>query len=314
MIKRTIAFALLPLMLLSFLSCSSGYYKGDTKVYMHVGGIEVTGEQLRYVSMKNAELQCQKKGVNYSKKEVDSEALNETVLEELRLYYAVETLAAKNGISLSEKDVAEIETQIAINRESFDSEKAYKKYYAEKHMTENVFFIQTQNYYLSRNLYYHFYARMNDQKDSMYLTTEQLREDINDHFYCAVQIMMTDSNATDPQTVYEKLQNGEDFYKLAEYYSVDSKEPRYFTDGEMVEEFEEAVKSLKVGEYSKPVKSALGTHIILRLPLDEEYIENNLDAFRDTDTVRIYNEMLKAEGDSLEIVYEERYEGLILDK
>lgn len=283
-------------------------------MYMTVGGIEVTGEQLRYVSMKNAELQCQKKGIDYSKKEVDLEALTETVLEELRLYYAVETLAGKNGIALSDQDVTEIETQIAINRESFDSEKECKKYYAEKYMTENVFFIQTQNYYLSRNLYYHFYERMNNKEDSMYLTTEKLREDINNHFYCAVQIRMTESNATDPQIVYEKLQNGEDFYKLADYYSVDSTDPQYFTDGEMIEEFEETVKSLEIGEYSTPVKSALGTHIILRLPLDEDYIESHIDAFRDTDTIRIYNEMLKEESNSLEIVYEERYKGLILDK
>ena len=40
-----------------------------------------------------------------------------------------------------------------------------------------------------------------------------------------------------------------------------------FSKGEMIDAFETAAYSLKIGEISKPVKSEYGYHIVKRLPL-----------------------------------------------
>ncbi|WP_461200728.1 peptidylprolyl isomerase [Anoxybacillus sp. TBDG-1] len=65
-----------------------------------------------------------------------------------------------------------------------------------------------------------------------------------------------------------KLEKGEDFAKLAKEYSKDTGSAQnggdlgWFGPGKMVEEFEKAAYTLKVGEVSEPVKTQFGYHII----------------------------------------------------
>ncbi|MED3661067.1 peptidylprolyl isomerase [Ureibacillus sp. FSL K6-8385] len=68
--------------------------------------------------------------------------------------------------------------------------------------------------------------------------------------------------------LYNRLQKGEDFAKLAKEYSKDpgtSKnggELGWFTVGDMVDEFTDAAYSLNTNEISKPIKTQFGYHII----------------------------------------------------
>lgn len=77
------------------------------------------------------------------------------------------------------------------------------------------------------------------------------------------------------QEVYRRAAGGEDFDALIAEYGQDpgtssSPDGYQFTDGEMVTEFQEAVKALEMNGISEPVKSDYGWHIIQRLPLLEE--------------------------------------------
>jgi parvulin-like peptidyl-prolyl isomerase len=71
--------------------------------------------------------------------------------------------------------------------------------------------------------------------------------------------------------IKNELKNGSDFAELAKKKSIDKSsgdrggDTGFFSQGDMVPEFEEAVMKLKVGEISEPVKTRLGYHIILRL-------------------------------------------------
>ena len=68
--------------------------------------------------------------------------------------------------------------------------------------------------------------------------------------------------------IYDKLQKGESFSKLAKMYSKDKGSAEkggdlgYFGSGKMVPEFERAAASLKPGEVSEPVRTRFGYHII----------------------------------------------------
>src|SRR5690606_24086860 len=68
--------------------------------------------------------------------------------------------------------------------------------------------------------------------------------------------------------IYDKLQNGEDFAKLAEEHSEDpgsganGGELGWFSVGQMVPEFNDAAYALEIDEISEPVKSNFGYHII----------------------------------------------------
>ena len=84
--------------------------------------------------------------------------------------------------------------------------------------------------------------------------------------------------------VITKLDNGEDFAELAKTYSKDSSKDNggdigYFNDGDNEEEFFDAAKKLKVGEYTKePVETKYGYHII---KLTDQKEKESLDKVKD---------------------------------
>lgn len=70
---------------------------------------------------------------------------------------------------------------------------------------------------------------------------------------------------------YKKLQNGEDFAKIAMEYSDDKASARrggelpWFGTGRMVPEFETAAFETKINEYTKPFRTIFGFHILKKL-------------------------------------------------
>lgn len=88
--------------------------------------------------------------------------------------------------------------------------------------------------------------------------------------------------------ILARIKKGEDFAKIAEQISLDTGTAKnggdlgYFSQGQMVPEFESAAIKLKVGEISEPVKTRFGYHIIkvtdkeTGKPIEFEKIKNTL--------------------------------------
>ncbi len=98
--------------------------------------------------------------------------------------------------------------------------------------------------------------------------------------------------------ILEKLKKGEDFAKLAKEFSEDpgSKDTGgdlgYFGRGQMVPEFEEAAFSLEVGEFSEPVKTQFGYHII-------QVLDHRIGGTKPLEEVRneIYSKVLQEKAE-----------------
>lgn len=87
------------------------------------------------------------------------------------------------------------------------------------------------------------------------------------------------------EDILEKIKNGEDFDKLIEEYNEDPGEMQnedgsydgyLFTHGEMVQEFEDAAFALEIDAVSDIVETTYGYHILKRVPLTDEYLEENI--------------------------------------
>jgi parvulin-like peptidyl-prolyl isomerase len=314
MAKILSALLILALALPLLSGCGTSYKKGDTTVLMTVGGVKITAEQYRFICMKNATILAGSDKEYFTGEEAGAHLseLEEAVEKELRLYCAVVTLSAKLGVKLSKDDKELIKEELGSLKSQSKSEEAYYEWLEKSFMSENAFYEHTRNYYLERNLFYHV---IDEKNGILLLSDEQLLKDIEDHFFAAGQILIKKDSAQ-PQKTLEKvlteLEQGSDFYAVAEKYSGDTnKSVRYFCTGEMQAYFEETVKGLKLGEVSAPVESDMGVHIIKREPIDSAYVDKHFDAFRDTDLVRLYNELLEEEAEGLEIVYTDAYTGLI---
>jgi parvulin-like peptidyl-prolyl isomerase len=101
--------------------------------------------------------------------------------------------------------------------------------------------------------------------------------------------------------LYDRLQNNEDFCKLAAEFSTDESNKfscgdlGWFGAGKMVQEFEEAALALKIGEISLPVKSQFGYHIIQSLGNEERPLDQSTYQSEQTTKFQEWLDSRKAE-------------------
>lgn len=104
------------------------------------------------------------------------------------------------------------------------------------------------------------------------------------------------------EDMYAKLKEGEDFSELAKEHSQGPNKERggdmgYIQKGEMLPELEKAIFSLKVGEFSEPVRSKIGYHIFKLEDITHSGYVGIEDAQRDI-KILIFQEKMKNRLDS----------------
>jgi Parvulin-like peptidyl-prolyl isomerase len=245
--------------------------------------------------------------------------LYDDVLYTLRRNRAIEDMAKEYNIELSSTVKSSISSYLTQTKESYSDESQYYSSLDSSHMSERMFgeVLQLQE------LWQELYDYVTDEASGVIFADDAtLLADIPLHFYRATHILIMNDEGDDPaankalaEEILQRLNNGEDFETLKTEYGEDSKldgntDGYYFTDGQMIESFEAAVKSLKVGETSGVVESIYGYHIIRRLPLEESYINEHLEDLRKSYMSRIFNDKLKAKADSYDVKFTDTFKTL----
>ena len=202
--------------------------------------------------------------------------------------------------------------QVELLQKNYESEEklieAIKNYYGYSNLKEFKEYIEL-NYF--RDLATKDYAKkqvtdeniqeyydneiVGDIEASHILITSDVKDDAKEEEKTAAE----EKAKKQAEEIIEKLNNGEDFSKLAEKYSKDDSNKNNggalgkFNKGDMEKAFEDAAYSLKVNEYTKePVKTSYGYHIIMKT---KEYDKKELKEVKDTIIEKVSDNLINSD-------------------
>lgn len=209
----------------------------------------------------------------------------------------------ENGVKIDEKEANEDFLQYVQN---YGGEEQFDKMLEDYDMSSDKF-----KETIEKDLMYRKHREWFDENNEV--TDEEIKDYFEEHRDELEQVDASHILVEDEETakeVKQKLDDGEDFEKLAKEYSKDTANAEnggdlgYFTKSSMVEEFSEAAFNLKEGEISDPVETTYGFHIIkVNDKKDspeklEEEIKNSLNEQK-------YSDYLKELYDNANVVTEE---------
>ncbi len=186
---------------------------------------------------------------------------------------AVYDYAQKNSF-LSKNGIQETLDAIFANyRKQFSTETEYKGFLAECGITAEDF----ENFVEINSVYTLFVDDLFSRYLSIPYSPEEFEQLYSSRYITAKHILVQDENTA--EGIIKELNKGTSFDVLSDKYNLDpgaTNSGYTFTKGEMVPEFETAAFALKENTYThSPVKSSYGYHIIMRLPLDTDWITAN---------------------------------------
>ena len=220
-------------------------------------------------------------------------------MEKLAYFVIAESMAKTNGVELSDEDRAAInktiDENLAAYKENLISEDSANAELSDEEIEAKYFYnlgidrTQVERMMSLTYLNEDIIDLMMTEGSSLYVE-DKAYDDLAfyaDHILIATVDLTTGMSLTADEvqkklelaeSILASLQASDDmetlFASLADFHSEDTGRTAYptgyiFTEGTMVTEFEDAVKSLQPGELSGLVKSTYGYHIILRRDLQE---------------------------------------------
>lgn len=314
-----------PLLVSSLFGCRTidavGDYTVNTETVMEVGGYDITFDEYRcfYLQAKD-ELAAGESGF-WNKEDAPFDELKQMVERSIARKYAILTLVDEYDIELTEQDETEINDVVNYYIEYYGGMTGFRQWLATEGLTGRLF---REQYILT--YYYDEYLRdilLTGIDDLIKIDDKTVSEDIYENFYHYTWIFVSFDegenyldNAQKIADAYAELEDGKDFYEVARKYSEwtgNEKIGIYATKGEKVYTIENTALSLAEGEYSKVLAMAEGHAILMRLPFDTNYINENFDDFVYQSATRRYNELLDNMALEMEIEYTDYYDTLTME-
>ncbi|MBQ3183254.1 MAG: peptidylprolyl isomerase [Clostridia bacterium] len=297
---------LLPIILaLVLLLCSCG--KSET--VLTVGGEKVSYDTYRYFYL------------NYKAENEDytEEELHQKAVDAISMDIALTLLAKSQDVGLNRTEKKSVDDYVEASVANYGGKEAYREALEKNHLTDELFRYFYSQQLLENKLREYMYLEMNNIIKSDDATVEA---DIKENFMAAKQVLIRhdngqsdEKNKATAEEILKRAQNGEDFDALIKEYSEDTTALTdyvyYFTYGQMVEGFEKAVTDTSIGKICEYVaKSEAGYHIVMRMPLDEGYIDNHFEQLRDAYKARCFNDMRKTLTESFEVEKSKDFDSL----
>lgn len=258
----------------------------------------------------------------------------------IKQYHAVTKLAEQAGVSLSDEDWAEIDS---IYNSYCDSDgdgdvtseevAEFEAYLTEQHVDREFFYYLNEIAYLTDKLFDYYYGEKGEKcSDDIALDYIASTGAMNAKHILLLTVDSSTGEALDEDTIAQKLETAETlqaelaevqddkdalialFDEYMDEYTEDTGYAAYpngyvFVDGEMVTEFEDAVKALDEDyDLSGVVESPYGYHIILRMPITPDTVATT-NAYGEEITFRYaaaeqqFTAMLSAATESADVTW-----------
>lgn len=292
---------------------------------MTIGTHEVGFDEYRYHYLsilnayggRDAELWAGEDG------EANREKLKNTVEQNLMAFYAFEDLAAEHDIALTDEEQQAALEAVQGLADQMGGDESFVEVLTQQYFTRDLY----TKMLLSNQL---------EEKVIREVYGDDIRAGVDKDYVHAQHILIkfseTDAAGSDASTsaaepdhsaelakaeeVLQKIQAGESFDDLMAEYNEDGGQPAEgytFTTGQMVQEFEDAAFALEEGAVSEIVETTYGYHILKRLPLDEDYVEENLPNMMNSEVKEKISTALTGVMDGLAITYCDEYDQISPD-
>ena len=320
-IKRTLLITVSIILLISVApfvtSCSSG-----NRTVMTIGDYNVSYDMLRYFAMNYINSYEGVSEEDFINNEELQKQLYNNVTASLCEIASYALLAKKHDISLTKDEKKSIKKEIKDIKASYKSKDEYKKDLEANFMTEDVYEEIVRVEALCDKLYDYLTSPGAGMFDS---DNETIDADIEKgNFFSAEYSVLyyTEKNKEERkafmQNMLDTAKSGASLRDLCDdAYVTYGEELAYefysaFTYTEKTELFENTVKALDIGEYSKVEDTGNSFLIVRRLDLDEDYIDKNYNTIIAKYLSREFFGYIDNYADSLDIKFKKGYEDLKL--
>ena len=271
------------------------------KTVVTVDGVQVPADEYSYYVGYMVDSYAAYYGYYYFADDETFSYILSYVNDVLKQHYVAYNWALEEGCDLTEEELTEIDNEIEEIKASFESEEAFEEALKSSHLTVDLY----RRMMISDKVITKFSETVYVDTNGKYAPADEDVERLGEEhgILSAKHILLQYSEDVEENEailakaneLLEQIQNGADFDELMLEYSEDpgsQSDPQGYTfvEGEMVDEFFEATKALKVGEVSGIVESDYGYHIIKR-------VEPDFDTMK-----------LKLTSLAIDELFEERYE------
>lgn len=307
----------------------------DPGTILTVGDTEFSFDEYRYYYMSNLNYYTTYMGTDFTTAEGIKQAasVKTTVDETLTDVAALLQIAKDEGIALTEEEKTEIQTSLQNTKDSLGDD--FETQLRSAYMVDEAFYLKLMEQSQLAQ-------KAEDFLKEQILADEESKAELEDGIVSAKHILIpfetttTDSAGSSTSLSEEQIaKNKAEAKELADSLSKqikDSSDPvatfetlftEYqandpgqteagytFGEGQMVDSFYNGALALKEDEISEPIESSYGYHIILRLPLDQEYVDTNLETLASTKLTTLIDEKIAPIAKKLEITYGEYYKDI----
>lgn len=306
---KKIICAILVFSTLLLCSCSSKIKPEDSRTVLTVEGSDICYDYFKYVFL-NTKYDMDGGDSSYFKNNPEKLIdLKNAVLDTIVNNRAIELLAKKYGVKLTDKEKKSIDEYI---KELKKADENYKQSMKDAYMTDYTLWYVTSFSKLWNKAYNYITS---DESGIIKSDDKTVTEDvpINSRRIRYILIQFTsDDKEQKREEANEALQHvlaGEDFVSLVKTYCDDAnmvsvrEEGYYYTRTQILEEIENEVEKLDIGEKSGIIELSFGYIIIERLDIDYDYVEENFSDFITQYKARVFGEMLEEIKKDIKISY-----------